>query len=263
MKKGFVYLTGAGPGDPKLLTIRALESLQEADVVVYDRLINKEILQECKEDAEFVFCGKFPKNHTLRQEQINELLYEKAREGKVVTRLKGGDPFVYGRGGEEAVYLKERSIPFEVIPGVTAGIAAPAYAGIPVTHRDFGGTFAIVTGHLPHKKNKEQWEALAKGIDTLVFYMGMSQVEAIADMLVTAGRPKETPAAAVEWGTTTHQRTVTAPLHLLHKEIEQAGIANPAIIIIGDVVGLRDKVSWFSEQADQLIKKAEPTGNEA
>ncbi|SFE51342.1 uroporphyrinogen-III C-methyltransferase [Alteribacillus iranensis] len=262
MKQGYVFLTGAGPGDPKLLTIRALESIRAADIIIYDRLVNQEILNECKPDAEFIYCGKFPKNHTLRQEQINELLGEKALEGKVVTRLKGGDPFVFGRGGEEAVYLASLDIPFEVIPGVTAGIAAPAYAGIPVTHRDYGGSFAVVTGHLPHEKDKKQWEALVVGIDTVVFYMGMNQLDAIANQLMDSGRAANTPAAVIEWGTTSRQRTVTASLRTLSSEVRNRGISNPAIVIVGDVVHLRDEMNWFTEEADYLFRKPAELGNE-
>lgn len=247
MKKGYVYLVGAGPGNPKLLTIRALESIQQADVVIYDRLVNKEILKECQQDAELIFCGKFPKNHTLRQEQINELLGKKALQGKVVTRLKGGDPFVFGRGGEEAVYLARLDIPFEVVPGVTSGIAAPAYAGIPVTHREHGGSFAVLTGHLPVEKKAEQWEGLALGVDTLVFYMGMNQLPAIAERLMRHGKSRDTPAAAIEWGTTARQRTIVASLASLHEEVKGAGIKNPAIIIVGEVVSLREEMNWFVE----------------
>ncbi len=248
MKTGYVYLTGAGPGDPKLLTIKALESIKEADVIIYDRLVNEEILKECKEGAELIYAGKFPKNHTLRQEQIHALLGEKAKEGKIVTRLKGGDPFVFGRGGEEAVYLRERGIPFEIIPGVTAGIAAPAYAGIPVTHRDFGGTFAVVTGHYPKQRKKEMWEALAKGMDTVIFYMGMSELREITAMLIKYGKDRETPAAVIEWGTTEKQKTVATTLCNLADEVKKNGLKNPAIVIVGEVVQLHNHIPWFQKE---------------
>ncbi|WP_158736295.1 uroporphyrinogen-III C-methyltransferase [Alteribacillus sp. YIM 98480] len=262
MKKGCVFLTGAGPGDPKLLTLRAVETLRISDVVVYDRLVNQEILQEVKHGAEKIYCGKLPKNHTLRQEQINHILSEKALEGKVVTRLKGGDPFVFGRGGEEAVHLASLDIPFEVIPGITSGIAAPAYAGIPVTHRAFGGTLAVVTGHLPNEQDKEQWRALAKGIDTVVFYMGMNQLESITTRLIDSGQSPDTPAAAIEWGTTSRQRTVTAALTSLPSEARKAEISNPAIIIVGEVVQLRDNMRWFIGEADIASELSAFTHNE-
>ncbi|MFB4164089.1 uroporphyrinogen-III C-methyltransferase [Alteribacillus sp. JSM 102045] len=252
MSRGYVYLTGAGPGDPKLLTIKAVETLRAADVVVYDRLVNQETLKEVKPEAELIYCGKLPKNHTLRQEQINTVLSEKALEGKVVTRLKGGDPFVYGRGGEEAVYLASLNIPFEVIPGISSGIAVPAYAGIPVTHRAFGGTLAMVTGHLPNERETEQWSALALGIDTLVFYMGMNQLETISFRLIEGGKSADTPAAAVEWGTTSRQRTVTASLKSLPFEVNKAKLSNPAIIIVGEVVRLRDNINWFTGEAGSV-----------
>ena len=174
---GKVYLVGAGPGSVDLITVKGLRCIQEADVILYDRLINQELLDYAKSNAELIFCGKLPNKHAMIQERINHLLVKYAKEGKVITRLKGGDPFVFGRGAEEAEYLVDHDIPFEVVPGITSGIAAPAYAGIPVTHRDLGSSFAIVTGHMrAGKVDTIHWESLAKGIDTLAIYMGVGNL---------------------------------------------------------------------------------------
>lgn len=187
MKEGIVYLVGAGPGDPKLITVYGLECIQKADVIAYDRLVNPKLLDFAKKDAELVYCGKLPGKHHLIQDEINALLVERAQEGKVVTRLKGGDPFVFGRGAEEAEILKNHGIPYEVVPGITAGIAAPAYAGIPVTHRDFATSFALVTGHGREEKGQDflNWPALATGIDTVAFYMSVGNIAYIAKSLLT------------------------------------------------------------------------------
>lgn len=244
---GKVYLVGAGPGDPKLITVKGVECLKESDVIIYDRLVNKQLLSYAKQDCELIFCGKFPKKHTMRQEQINELLVKKAKDGKIVTRLKGGDPCVFGRVGEEAVFLRKHGVPFEIVPGITAGIAAPAYAGIPVTHRDYGSTFTIVTGTTSHeeKQAEEKWKALATGVDTIAFYMGITNLPSICEKLIQFGRKKETPAAVIEWGTMPEQRTVTGTLETIAAKAERARISHPAIILVGNVVQLHDKISWF------------------
>ncbi|MGG1575205.1 uroporphyrinogen-III C-methyltransferase [Fictibacillus sp. NRS-1165] len=249
MNKGKVYLVGAGPGDPKLITVYGMECIQKADVIAYDRLINKELLNYAKRDAELIYCGKLPGKHELIQEQIHDLLVEKAMEGKTVTRLKGGDPCVFGRVGEEAEILAGHDIPFEIVPGVTAGIAAPAYAGIPVTHRDHAGSFTIVTGHGRKEKGQDfiNWRALAEGSDTIAFYMGIGNLKNICKELVSHGKSPDTPAAVIEWGTTQHQRTVTGTLATIEREAEAAAISHPAMIIVGEVVQLREKIRWFDK----------------
>ncbi|MFC3883965.1 uroporphyrinogen-III C-methyltransferase [Bacillus songklensis] len=249
MNKGKVYLVGAGPGDPKLITVYGMECIQKADVIAYDRLVNEELLNYAKKDAELIYCGKLPGKHELIQEKINELLVEKALAGKVVTRLKGGDPCVFGRVGEEAEVLAEQGIPFEIVPGITSGIAAPAYAGIPVTHRDYASSVTIVTGH--GRKEKEQddlnWDALAKGSDTIVFYMGIGNLKHICTQLIEHGKSPYTKAAVIEWGTTNRQRTVSGNLEDIEEKVKREGIAHPAIVLVGEVVGLREKIQWFEE----------------
>ncbi|WP_019241197.1 MULTISPECIES: uroporphyrinogen-III C-methyltransferase [Bacillus] len=252
MKNGKVYLVGAGPGDPKLLTIRALECIEQADVIAYDRLVNPEILTYAKKDAEIIFCGKLPGKHAFIQEEIHRLLVEKALAGKTVTRLKGGDPCVFGRVGEEAEILAEQGIYYEIVPGVTSGIAAPAYAGIPVTHRDYASSFAMVTGHGRANKGQDHinWQALAQGIDTIAFYMGMGNLPYICESLITHGRDIQTPAAVIEWGTTKRQRTVTGTLENIYELAEEAGLNHPAIFLVGDVIKIREKAMWFEKVID-------------
>lgn len=246
---GFVYIVGAGPGDPKLLTIRGLECIQQADVILYDRLVNTKLLKYSKADAEFIYCGKKPGKHGLIQDEIHRVLVDKANLGKKVLRLKGGDPFVFGRGAEEALILREAGIPFEIVPGITAGIAAPAYAGIPVTHRDHAASFAIVTGHGRAEKEQDflNWSALAQ-MDTVAFYMGVGNIEQITKNLIIYGKSETTPVAVVEWGTTENQRTVTGNLATIAHEIQIHRISNPAMIIVGDVVRKREQISWFEEK---------------
>lgn len=245
---GFVYIVGAGPGNPKLLTIRALECIQLADVILYDRLVNPAILQHAKKDAELIYCGKEPGKHALIQQEINEALVSHAKGNKQVVRLKGGDPFVFGRGAEEALYLKERDVLFEIVPGISAGIAAPAYSGIPVTHRDYSNSFAIVTGHGREEKGQDylHWNALAQ-IDTIAFYMGVGNIELITEKLIAHGKSAQTPVAVIEWGTTDHQRTVTGQLATIREQIAAAQITNPAMILVGEVVQLHDQIAWFQE----------------
>lgn len=250
-QRGKVYLVGAGPGDPKLITVKGLECLREADVVIYDRLANPTLLEHVRDDAERIYCGKLPDNHTMRQEAINALLAEKALEGKTVVRLKGGDPCVFGRAGEEAEHLAQRGVPFEIVPGVTAGIAAPAYAGIPVTHREHGSSFAVVTGHLSGGKSgedAEKWRGLARGVDTVAFYMGIANLPLICARLLEHGRRPDTPVAVIARGTLPEQATVTGTLATIEETVQRhPGISNPAIILVGDVVQLRKKIKWFEE----------------
>ncbi len=249
MTKGIVYLVGAGPGDPKLITVYGLECIQRSDVILYDRLVNKQLLDHAKPGTELIFCGKLPGKHELIQEQIHELLVEKASEGKVVTRLKGGDPCVFGRVGEEAEVLAEHQIKFEIVPGITSGIAAPAYAGITVTHRDYASSFAIVTGHGRAEKQEDHlnWAALAQGIDTIAFYMGVGNLHYICQKLIEHGKKADTPVAVIQWGTTDKQKTLTGTLNTIEKLVQQAGIKHPSIILVGEVVNLRQKIRWFEE----------------
>jgi uroporphyrinogen III methyltransferase / synthase len=242
---GKVYLIGAGPGDPGLLTLKGKRCLEQADVVVYDYLANPRLLRFAKPAAERIYVGKQAGKHTLSQGEIGQLLVARAREGKVVARLKGGDPFIFGRGGEEAEELAGAGIPFEVVPGVTAAVAVPAYAGIPLTHRDLTSTVAFVTGHEDPTKDDTSiaWEKLATGIGTLVFFMGVGQLAEIAGKLLAHGRSPETPAAVIRWGTRAEQEVVTATLATL--AVRCQGMKPPALIVVGEVVALRDKLRWF------------------
>ncbi|WP_198508474.1 uroporphyrinogen-III C-methyltransferase [Bacillus xiapuensis] len=245
---GKVWLVGAGPGDPELITVKGLKAIQEADVILYDRLISEELLNYAKPEAELIFCGKLPKHHHLQQETIHCFLVKHAKLGKKVTRLKGGDPFVFGRGGEEAEFLARHDIPFEIVPGITSGIAAPAYAGIPVTHRDYSSSFAIVTGHRRNDQSEEvKWASLANGIDTLAIYMGMKNLPYIQEKLIGHGKSPDTPAALIHWGTTAQQRTVTGTLGAIADLAAKAGLTNPSMIVIGDVVKLRENIQWAEE----------------
>ena len=249
---GKVWLVGAGPGDPDLLTVKAVKAIQQADVILYDRLINQEILTHAKSDAELIFVGKLPKHHFVQQDMINFLLVKHARQGKQVVRLKGGDPFIFGRGGEEAAFAVQHHIPFEVIPGITSGIAAPAYAGIPVTHRDYSASFAIVTGHRKEgAEEAEKWQALAKGIDTLAIYMGVSNLPYIQKQLLQHGKDPGTPVAFIHWGTTETQRTVIATLSTMTETARTEDVKKPSMIVIGEVVRLRNELQWFEESGEE------------
>ena len=199
MKRNVVYLVGAGPGDPRLITVKGLECIKKADVVIYDYLVNTDLLSAAKQDAEFIYVGKQGSAHTMEQEDINKLIAKKALEGKIVTRLKGGDPYIFGRGGEEAIVLHENNIPFEVVPGITAAIASPNYAGIPVTHRDFTSTFGLITGHEDPTKNESaiDWAKVSTGIGTIAFYMGIKNLPYITEQLIKHGRSKDTPVAVI------------------------------------------------------------------
>ncbi len=247
MKKGKVYLVGAGPGDPGLITAKGIKCIEAADVLVYDYLASPALLSFASPEVDIIYVGKKEGVHTLPQEEINQLIVEKALEGNIVTRLKGGDPFVFGRGGEEAEALTAHGIPFEVVPGVTSAIAATAYAGIPVTHRNLTSTLAFVTGHEnPAKKTSNiDWQSLARGIGTLIFFMGVKNLPHIVERLMTHGKPPSTPVALIRWGTTSRQLTVTGTLVTIVEEVKKAGLKAPAIIIIGDVVGLRPTLKWF------------------
>jgi len=248
-KPGKVYLIGAGPGDPGLLTIKGLACLRQADVVVYDYLANPVLLEEAP-SAEKIYVGKRKGLHHYPQEKINELLLEYARAGKVVARLKGGDPFVFGRGGEEALELVEAGIDFEVVPGVTSAVAAAAYAGIPMTHREHTTTLGFITGHEdPAKKlSRLDWEKLSTAMGTLVFYMGMANLENICEQLVANGRDPDTPVAVVRWATTPRQETLVGTLGNIVNRVRGAGFKPPALIFVGEVVGLRDSLRWFDNR---------------
>lgn len=251
---GKVYIVGAGPGDPELITLKAIKYIQEADVILYDRLVNKELLSIAKKGAELIYCGKLPNYHTMKQETINYFLIRYAKNGKVVTRLKGGDPFLFGRGGEEAEALASHRIPFEIVPGVTSGIAAAAYAGIPVTQRELSTSVAFVTGHLKDdKKEDEKWESLAKGIDTLAIYMGVGNLPYIKEQLIKNGKSENTPVALVNWGTTEIQKTVTGTLANIVDVVKEEKIENPSMIIIGEVVRYREKIKWFEETLQSKV----------
>lgn len=248
MDKGVVYLIGAGPGDPGLITIKGLECIRKGDVIVYDFLVNIALINEARKDAEVIYVGKQGNKHTLEQDEINQLIVDKARENKSIVRLKGGDPFIFGRGGEEAMFLFENNIPFEIVPGITAAIAAPAYAGIPVTFRGYTSTFALITGHEdPTKPDSDiNWEKISAGIGTLSFYMGVKNLPFIVKNLVDNGRAKDTPVAVIRWGTRSKQETVTGTLETI---VEKAkSIKAPAITIVGEVVSLREKLNWFEKK---------------
>ena len=226
---------GAGPGDPGLITVKGLECIKKAEVLVYDRLASKRLLSFAPRNCEMIYVGKLPDRHTLQQEEINQLLVDKGLEGKVVTRLKGGDPYVYGRGGEEGELLRTNNVPFEVVPGITSAIAVPAYAGIPVTHRDCTSSFAIITGHEDPTKNESSiaWDKISTGIGTLVFLMGVGNLASIVKNLVENGRSATTPVALIRWGTRPEQRVVTGELHNIVQIVKDAGFTSPAIIKIG------------------------------
>ncbi len=241
---GKVYLTGAGPGDIELLTIKAHRAITEADVIIYDRLANPEILKIAKDGCEFVYVGKEDGRHTLPQDDINEVIYQNALKHNVVVRLKGGDPFVFGRGGEEGAYLHERDINFEIIPGITSAISVPAYAGIPVTHRGVAVSFRVVTGHESPNKETSQipWENF-KTDDTIVFLMGLHNLKKISSKLQEIGKPKDYPCAVISRGTTHEQQVVVGTLQDI---VEKAkGVPTPALIIVGKVVNLRQQLQWF------------------
>ena len=250
MKQGKVYLVGAGPGDPGLMTVKGLDCLRQADVVIYDRLVDECLLTEARPEAEKIYVGKADRLHILEQDSINQLLLEKTREGKVVVRLKGGDPFVLGRGGEEAGILKRHGIPFEVVPGVTSASAVPAYAGIPITHREVASSFAVITGHKASERGEPRisWDKLATGADTLVILMGMRNLAKIVDQLIKHGRPPSTPVAVITQGTTPRQRCLVGTLHDIVDKVGKENLQPPSVVVVGEVVQFRETLRWFDEQ---------------
>jgi uroporphyrin-III C-methyltransferase len=239
-----VYLTGAGQGDVELLTMKAHRVITQADVIIYDRLANPEILEMAKDGCEFVYVGKEDGRHTLPQDEINEVIYQNALKHDVVVRLKGGDPFVFGRGGEEGAYLKERAISFDIIPGITSAISVPAYAGIPVTHRGVAVSFRVVTGHeSPNKKESQiPWENF-KTNDTIIFLMGLHNLSKISTKLMEIGKPKDFPCAVISRGTTSEQSVVVGSLEDIVEKAKD--VPTPALIIVGEVVKLREQLEWF------------------
>lgn len=258
MRRGKVYLVGAGPGDPDLITRKGLRLLQDADVVVYDRLIPLALLEETRHDAELINAGKQPTRHRLAQEEINALIVDRARRGKAVLRLKGGDPFIFGRGGEEALACRQNGIPLEVVPGVSSASAVPAYAGIPLTQRHLSSAFTVITGHEAPGKDKSSvnYQALAQLGGAIVILMGVNQLPAITRQLIAHGLDAQTPAAIIEWGTTRRQRTYVGELSSIAEIAREAAIVPPAITVLGEVVRLREAgVAWF----DLLPADALPT----
>ncbi len=247
---GKVFLVGAGPGDPGLLTLKGRECLAAADVVVYDHLANDTLLALARPDAERIYAGKQGGRHWKSQSEINALIVGKARQGRMVVRLKGGDPFIFGRGGEEAVELARAGVRFEVVPGVTSAVAVPAYAGIPLTHRSITSTVAFVTGHEDPRKEQSDidWSKIATGAGTLVFLMGVGNLERIAEQLIRHGRPKDTPVAVIEQGTSAGQRTVTGGLEHIGRLAREHAVRPPAIIVVGGVVSLRSELNWFERR---------------
>ncbi len=241
-----VYLTGAGPGDIELLTVKALRVVREADVIIYDRLANPDILAESKDGCEFIYVGKEDSHHTLPQEEINDIIYQSALKYDNVVRLKGGDPLVFGRGGEEAIYLYDRDVKFEFIPGITSAIAVPEYAGIPVTHRGITVSFRVVTGH--ERKGKQQsqipWENY-KTDDTIVFLMGLHRLQNICDKLIEIGKSPDYPVAVISRGTTKDEKTVVGTLENIYAKAKD--LPTPALIVVGEVVNLREKLNWFEQ----------------
>jgi uroporphyrinogen III methyltransferase/synthase len=275
-KTGKVFLVGAGPGNPSLLTLKAKTLLERAEVIIYDYLASKEVLDYAK-NAKKIDVGKRAGAHTLSQKKINQLLLKEAKAGKIVLRLKGGDPFIFGRGGEEAEILAKEGISFEVIPGVSSAIAVPAYAGIPLTHRSYASSVAFITGHEDPSKNESalNWEKLAKGVDTLVLLMGVGHLPLIVEQLLRYGRQPKTPVAIIRWGTLPEQQTIVSTLKNIVTLAEKQAIKPPAIIVVGEVVKLRKKLNWWEKgslfgkkilitrakkQASEMVKELQPLG---
>ena len=250
---GTVYLVGAGPGDPQLLTLRAARLLAEADAIVYDHLVGPDVLALAGQHAQRIYVGKERNCHTLAQRDINTLLVQLAREHSCVVRLKGGDPFVFGRGGEELQVLAAQGIPFEVVPGVTAGCGVAAYAGIPLTHRDYAHSCLFVAGHLKDGTCDLDWAALARPRQTVVIYMGLAGLPHICERLVAHGLPPDWPAAVVEQGTLLDQRVVTGTLATLAPVVDAAGLQSPCLTIVGEVVRLREQLAWFEPKTDLSV----------
>ncbi len=278
--RGKVYLVGAGPGDPKLITVRGLEAIRRADVIVYDRLSSPRLLKEAKPSAELIYVGKKQSKHTLKQEQINQLLVDLALAGKQVARLKGGDPMLFGRGGEEAELLGYHGIDYDIIPGVTSALSVPAYAGIPVTHRDYASSLAIVTGHEnPDKLEMNiQWDMITPSTDTLIFLMGVTKIAYIRDQLIANGKSPDTPVALIRWGTRINQKTLIGTLADIAEQVQELNFKPPAVIVVGEVVRLREKLNWYESkplfgrrvlvtrarsQASELSNRIDELGGEA
>ena len=259
MRVGTVYLVGAGPGDPGLITVRGLRLLKKAEVIVYDRLVNPSLVAEAPREALRIFCGKRAQAHSLPQGRINDLLIAHARRGRCVVRLKGGDPFVFGRGGEEAEALAAAGIPFEVVPGVSSAVAVPAYAGIPLTHRRFSSSFAVISGHEEACKAEPavDWGRVATAVDTLVVLMGARTLPRIVARLLAHGRSPDTPVALIRWGTTEAQETITGTL----ADIVDHAVAlqPPVVAVVGDVVRLRDQFRWFDAPSEAGQADSTPT----
>jgi uroporphyrinogen III methyltransferase/synthase len=248
--KGIVYLVGSGPGDPKLISVKGVECLKEADVVVYDRLASQRILDYARPSAKMAYVGKKASEHFLEQDQINKLLADEAKKGKIVVRLKGGDPFIFGRGGEEALFLTENDIPFEIVPGISSAYSVPAYAGIPVTHRGVTSTVAFITGHEdPTKESTDiDWEKISTGAGTLVFLMGVNNLSKIVAQLLKYGRDKNTPVALIRWGTLPGQEVITGTLSDIVDVAKTKDFKPPAVIVVGDVIRLREQLAWFEKK---------------
>jgi len=244
---GKVYLVGAGPGDPDLITVKGMKAIQQADIILYDRLVHDHLLDYASPHADLIYCGKRPNAHKLSQDKINHLMCQFAAGNKVVTRLKGGDPFIFGRGGEEAGELKENGIAFEIVPGVTAASAAGAYAGIPLTHRNLSSSVAFITGTGKVNTDVRYWQHLAKGIDTLCIYMGVKNLPVICEKLLHHGMDPTTPIAVIHHGTMITQQTVTGSIGDIAEKA--AALQNPSMIIIGEVVRLREELAWFEQMA--------------
>ncbi len=253
---GIVYLVGAGPGDPRLITVLGLERLRQAEVVVYDRLVSEQLLDEAPPTAERIFVGKAPGEHSAKQEEINELLLLHARAGRIVVRLKGGDPFVFGRGSEEALACAEAGIPWEVVPGVSSALSVPALAGIPVTHRELAGGFAVVTGHCA-EGDRQDWAALAR-VETLIILMGLSRLPEISASLLFHGRGLETPVAAIADGSLPGERVVVGTLGTIAGDVARAGLKAPATIVVGEVVRVRSALHDLAQP--ELEHRAEVLG---
>ena len=248
MAHGKVYLVGAGPGDPKLLTVKAVELLKQADIVIYDRLVGESILELAPEKAEKIFVGKRTGKHEVPQDKITELIIDKAQSGGNVVRLKGGDPFVFGRGGEEAEALVEKGIEFEVVPGISSSVAAPMYAGIPLTHRDYAASVAIITGHRAGDAEKPiNWAKIADAVDTMVILMGVESLRGITEKLLNGGLSPQTPVAIIESGTLHQQRTIIGKIGTIAKVAEEKQVKPPAVIVIGEVANLGRKLAWFKK----------------
>ncbi|MBD2844630.1 uroporphyrinogen-III C-methyltransferase [Paenibacillus sp. IB182496] len=279
MDKGIVYLVGAGPGDPKLITLRGLECIQACDVIVYDRLASPRLLRYLKPGAERIYVGKLPDRHTMKQEEINRLLADLALQGKVVTRLKGGDPTIFGRVGEEAELLHVHDIPYEIVPGITSAIAVPAYAGIPVTHRELASSLSIITGHeSPDKLDRSiHWDKVTNATGTLIFLMGVAKIGYITQQLMKYGKPAATPVALIRWGTRVEQETLTGTLETIEAQVLAADFRPPAVIVVGEVVRQRAQLAWYERkplfgtrvlvtrartQASELVQRIEQLGGE-